>query len=439
MDRPNTNAASWAVLGGGMLGLSLALRLAQRGFPVTILEAAPHIGGLTASFECNDIRWDRFYHVIDASDHDLLALLDEIGLADEVVWSTTNTLFYDGEDRYPLNDAADYIRLPALGPIDKFRIGLNILYGSMLRSGLRLEDIPVEKWLVRWSGRAAFEKLWRPLLMGKLGENYRNVSAAYIWSVMRRFYGARHGRRKTETFGFVPGGYARIIDSLVKLLLSHGVELKTDSAVQTIQGIAGGLIEVNLEGQRLVFDDAVLTTASPIVTAICPDLGAAAAHRHERIRYQGVVCMSMLMKRPLGNAYMTYITDTSLPFTTVIEMSSLTTPRNFGGHHLTYLPKYLPCDDPMFDADSDEITSAFLDGLTRIYPDFRTSDIVELRIARARYVLALPTPGYSANLPPMNTESPGLYVCNSAHIVNASLSVTEAVALANRAVEMIVA
>ena len=421
-----------------MLGLTLALRLAQRGLAVTLLEQAPSIGGLTASFEYNGILWDRFYHVIDASDHDLLQLLAEIGLADELAWSTTNTLFYDGETRYPLNNAADYIRLPALGLVDKFRIGLNILYGSTVRSGIRLEDVSAEEWLIRWSGQAAFDKLWRPLLMGKLGENYSRVSAAYIWSVIRRFYGARQGSRKTEKFGYVPGGYVRIVGSLIDSLHKHGVKLETDSTVRAVSGVKGQQIEVTLEGRRLLFDNAVVTAASPIVSKICCDLNADALKRHQNIAYQGVVCMSMLLRRPLGNAYMTYITDNSLPFTTVIEMSSLTTPQNFGGHHLTYLPKYVPSDDSMLDTGSDEIVATFLEGLTRVYPDFETSDIIEHKIARARYVLALPTLGYSANLPPVSTDTPGLYVCNSAQIVNASLSVTESIALANRTATLLI-
>lgn len=432
MARDSTHEASWVVLGGGMLGLSLALRLAQGGSSVTVLEAAPHIGGLTASFKHDGIAWDRFYHVTDASDHALLQLLAEIGLAEDVVWSTTNPLFFDGQTRYPLNNAADYMRLPAIGVIDKFRIGLNIVYGSMLRRGIRLEDIPVEEWLVRWSGQAACEQLWRPLLAGKLGENYRSVSAAYIWSVIRRFYGARHGSQRTEKFGFVPGGYARITASVIDALYDRGVELKTDAAVRTIHGTGTRKIEVTLDETTLLFDNAVVTTASPIAMALCSDLRGAVVKGHENIRYQGVVCLSMLLRRPLGNAYMTYITDNSLPFTTVIEMTSLTTPEHFGGHHLVYLPKYVPSDDPLLDAPTDEIVATFLKGLTRIYSDFEVSDAVQHEVARARYVLALPTLGYSANLPPIATETPGLYVCNSAQIVNASLSINESVALADR-------
>jgi cation diffusion facilitator CzcD-associated flavoprotein CzcO len=39
----------WAVVGGGMLGLTLAHRLQQAGQQVTLLEAAPEVGGLAGA------------------------------------------------------------------------------------------------------------------------------------------------------------------------------------------------------------------------------------------------------------------------------------------------------------------------------------------------------------------------------------------------------
>ena len=41
---------SVAVVGGGMLGLTLAHRLRQQGRPVTLYEAAPTLGGLASAW-----------------------------------------------------------------------------------------------------------------------------------------------------------------------------------------------------------------------------------------------------------------------------------------------------------------------------------------------------------------------------------------------------
>ncbi|RPH39864.1 MAG: hypothetical protein EHM87_23345, partial [Burkholderiales bacterium] len=49
--------ASVTVAGGGLLGMVLALRLAQSGHPVTLLEAAPRAGGLAGAQSIGGLDW----------------------------------------------------------------------------------------------------------------------------------------------------------------------------------------------------------------------------------------------------------------------------------------------------------------------------------------------------------------------------------------------
>ena len=56
------------VVGGGVLGTSLALRLAQAGAAVTVLERGPSLGGLAGTFDFGGHQVDRFYHVITPAD-----------------------------------------------------------------------------------------------------------------------------------------------------------------------------------------------------------------------------------------------------------------------------------------------------------------------------------------------------------------------------------
>jgi protoporphyrinogen oxidase len=74
---------SWGIIGGGILGMTLALRLTERGFKVTIFESAEKAGGLASSWRMNGVVWDRFYHVILMSDLHTRKLIKEIGLESE--------------------------------------------------------------------------------------------------------------------------------------------------------------------------------------------------------------------------------------------------------------------------------------------------------------------------------------------------------------------
>lgn len=414
-----------------MLGLTLALRLAARGAQVEVIEAAPVLGGLTAGFRYESVTWDRFYHVIEGGDRHLLALLDELDLTAELVMRRTRTGYFDGTALYPLDNAMDFLRLPGLGLAAKLRLGLNILYGASRRDLLALEAVPAIDWLRRWSGEQALQGLWLPLLRAKLGSNASRVSAAWIAAVMQRFHGAREGVSQTERFGYVRGGYTRIIDALKARIEAAGGRIRTGCPVASVTAGDGGL-QVRHAGGSDQFDRVVATFSSDRLPAIVPDLPASERQQHAAIDWQGVVCQSLLLRRPLGGAYLTYLLDPALPFTTVIEMSALVPTDELGGHHLVYLPRYVDARDPLFDEADEAIAARFLAGLGQVFPDLCPDDVVTSRIARARQVLALPTLHYSAGLPPLASAVPGLFVCNSARIVNASLSVEETVALANR-------
>ena len=422
----------YGIVGAGMLGLALALRLANAGHKVTVVEAAPEAGGLASPFRLGDIHWDRYYHVIAGADSALRGLLAELGLEDSIAWKTTRTNFYDGNSLRPLDNALDYWRLPGLRLTDKLRLAATILYAARITNGLPLEHQGAREWLTRLSGRRTWDALWHPLLRAKLGENVEHASAAYIWSVIRRFYGAREGRLKTERFGYVPGGYRRIVGALAARLDELDVNLICDQPVVAVTRDARGL-SISAAAQTIGCDRLIMTCAAPLAAALCPALTAGEAAALRGLRYQGIICASLLLKRPLGGAYLTYITDARIAFTAVIEMSTLVERSDLGGHHLIYLPRYLPADDPLFMRTDDELAAEFRTGLTRMFPDLTESDVLALRISRARHVMAVPTRNYSAVLPPMETSVPGLYIVNSAQIVNAALSVNDTVRLANNA------
>jgi hypothetical protein len=90
-------------------------------------------------------------------------------------------------------------------------------------------------------------------------------------------------------------------------------------------------------------------------------------------------------------------------------------------------------DDPAFSLSDGQIEEKFVDALTRMYPDFKPSDLICFRVSRVKYVLALSTLNYSERLPPMTTSVRGLHIINSAHICNGTLNVNETVQLAEKA------
>ena len=59
-----------AVLGGGPMGLVVAWQLLKQGHTVSIFEAGDRVGGMTASFDFDGLRIERFFHFLCATDND---------------------------------------------------------------------------------------------------------------------------------------------------------------------------------------------------------------------------------------------------------------------------------------------------------------------------------------------------------------------------------
>jgi protoporphyrinogen oxidase len=421
----------WAIIGGGILGMTLAWRLAQKGYKVTLFESGEKAGGLTRAWRMGDIVWDRFYHVILMSDANTRKILREIGLENEIKWVETKTGFYSNGKLYSMSNLVEFFKFPPINLIDKFRLGLTIFVASRIRNWKAMENILVEEWLTRWSGKRVFEKIWLPLLKAKLGDNYKNTSASFIWATIQRMYAARRSGLKKEMFGYVKGGYENINDRLEKFLIDAGVEFRYHATVKSVTRNPDGNLTVSLsDHSTFSFPKVISTLPSNVSVKIAPDLKPEEKEKHQAIKYLGVICAAVLLDRQLSPYYVTNITDSNTPFTGVIEMTALINPEEIGGNHLIYLPKYINADDPMLNASDDELSQNFLNEFLKMYPELKRENIRFCGVSKARQVFSLPTINYSGKLPGIKTSLENYFIINSAQIINGTLNVNETIQVA---------
>lgn len=423
-----------AIIGGGVLGCSMALAFARAGDEVVLIEAAPELGGLASAWELeladgNELTWDRHYHVTLLSDARTRAMLAELDLDRELRWVETRTGYYGPDGKLvSVSNSLEFLKLPGLNLVDKGRLALTILAGSRITDGRSMERVGVEAWLTKWSGRRTFERFWLPLLRAKLGDAYRQASAAFIWATIQRLYAARRSGLKKEMFGYVPGGYARVFDRFAEVLAERGVKVELGTAVRSITPSGDGL-RIDTDHGALDVDGAVVTVAAPLAAQLCPDLTPLELDRLRNVTYQGIVCASVVLRRPLGGYYLTYITDPATPFTAVVEMTAFVDPAELRGNHLVYLPKYVAPDDPLLDADDATVRESFLPYLQRMYPDLTDADVLAFRVSRVRRVFAVPTLRFSDVMPAQRTSIPGLELAGSAQLPFATLNVNDTLSL----------
>jgi len=414
-----------AIIGGGFTGMALAYRLAHRGHAVTVFERDTQVGGLATYHDYGPFVWDRFYHCILPSDTHLIRFLSDVGLGDHLRWARTLTGFYVDEQFYSVSSSLEFLRFPLVGLWGKIRLAATLLYCARIRDWRRLERISVEDWLIRTCGRTTYEKLWKPLLLAKLGESYRRVSAVFIWAYITRLFSARDASARREQLGHVSGGYRAVFTRLETLIRSAGGAIRLGVAVKRIEPRPEGGLWVVHDQHRDAFDKVIFTSPVNVLQSVAaPELVRVAGGRGG-VEYLGVVCGVLVTRKPLVPYYIVNIADGRIPFTGVIGMSSLVSPRELAGYHLTYLPKYVLSDDSLLRDSDDHLRRVFSDGLRVMFPGLDADDIQSLHINRAFKVQPLQVLDYSTLVPHVSTLHADFFVLNTAQFVNSTLNNNE--------------
>jgi protoporphyrinogen oxidase len=424
------------IIGGGPMGLALAYRLSNKGHTVTVFEQQKQLGGLATYHDYGSFFWDRFYHVILPSDTHLITLLKDIGLGDRIRWSRTLTGFYVDEKFHSISNSWEFLRFPLVGLWGKFRLVLTMLYCSRIRNWQRLEAITAEDWLIKTCGRTTYEKMWRPLLLAKLGNSYRRVSAVFIWTYIKRIFSAHDSSALSKEYlGYVSGGYRTVWSRLEELIRSAGGEILTGVSVQQIRADPDVGLWIEHDKNRERFDKVIFTGPVNVLQRVAPSDLLNVANSGGAVEYLGVICMVLVTRKSLVPYYVVNIADERIPFTGVIGMSNVVAPEETAGRHLTYLPKYVLSSDPLLQQTDEELRAIFLDGLRLMFPDLKTGEIEGVHLSRAMKVQPLQVLNYSSIAPQVVTAHEDFFVLNTSQFVHGTLNNNEVVGAVNRFLE----
>ena len=405
------------IIGGGIMGITLGYFLSKQGIQVEIYEASPVLGGLAGPLFLDDgSQIDRFYHAILSSDRNLYDLCSELGIVDELRFHETKMGFFHNSKIHPMNSVVDFLKFPPLNWIDRFRLGLTIIFAQFINDWHKLEGVSVEKWLVQLSGRNTFENIWKPMLKAKFDGGFENTPATYIWSRLVRMKSTRNGVNQKEEAGHLIGGYITLINAMSERITANGgkVFLRTPVSEIVIEGDRATGIRIGDEIRS--FDAVIGTLQAPIFRFLIPKANKEYLDFLSETQYLGIVAPLLILDRPLTGYWTLNITDETIPFTGVIETTTYIDPKYVGGHHLVYLPKYTAPGSDWQKKSDDEIRKIWLSYLHKMFPEFDESWIRYFLVHRERYVEPLHGLNQTNMIPPVVTPIKNLYLATTAQI-----------------------
>jgi protoporphyrinogen oxidase len=408
------------IIGAGPAGLAAAWELVKAGHTITVFEAADRVGGLAAGFRDEAWEWEleKFYHHWFQSDKDILGLIAELGLSDQVLFPRPKTSMWSRGKPHLFDNPVSMLFFPNMPWIPKIRFGFVGLYLRLTKNWQAMEKYTAEEWLIRYMGQRAYDDLWRPMLIGKFGDQYRDVTMAWFW--------ARIFTRTTHLGTFV-GGFQRFLDIFADRLKQRGVGLCFNAPVQRIER-AGSKLKLEAAGQTSEFDAVISTTSPALMLKLAPELNTADAAYAEKLRglrSMSAVVLVLALKQQLltdGTYWLNLPASnpdkskSEFPFVGLFEHTNYMSPAHYGGDHIVYCGEYVKPDHEYLKMSDDALATLFTGALKTFNPDFSTDWIRKRWVFRAPYAQPVPLVNHSRNIPDLRTPIPGLYLASMSQI-----------------------
>ncbi|CAN5214732.1 NAD(P)/FAD-dependent oxidoreductase [soil metagenome] len=442
-DTESTRAAI-AVIGGGIAGLTTAYRLAQREHRVTLWDPSAQLGGQAAAFPVPGGHLEFFYHHLFMSDRSIVALIEELGIEDHLVWlSSKNGFFADGKI-YSLAGARDLLSLPIIPFIDRLRLGFVTLFlQKTTPQGDRwkkFERVTAWEWLRRASGERAFDRIWAMQLRAKFGPRAEHVAMSWFWNKIYLRTQSREGLLGEEKLGYIMGSFNVLIDRLAGACREQGVDIRAGCGVNEIKQVDGDKPQFEVRdahGRAEIVDRVIATVPSPVLLRLFPDMPEPYRSRLTSAVYQGAVCALLRLDQPLSDTYWMNIADERLPFTGIIEHTNFIGPEHYDGNHYVYVSKYVDWDHPYVTMSDEELLDEYVPKLQIVNSKFNRSWIQQHWIFRERAAQPIISLNYSEKIPAHQTPIEGLYLANTAQIYPQDRGTNYSVDLGNRIAELV--
>lgn len=407
------------VVGGGLAGITAALRLADAGVDVTLLEGRPRLGGLAFSFQRGDLTVDNGQHVylrcctgyrwfldrIEAAH--LAPLQDRLDVPVLDVGRAAGPRL--GRLRrtalpVPLHLAGGLAAYPHLSLAEKANVGRAALaLGRLDPADPALDRIDFATWLKRHGqSERTIEALWDLVGVATLNATAPNASMALATKVFRTGLLSEPG---AADIGWATVPLGELHDTLArKALDTAGVRTELRAKVGSLTRTEDGRWSVTTAGERLTADTVVLAVPQHETHDLLP---AGALDEPDLlldidnvpILNVHVVYDRKVLRRPFFAAI-------GSPVQWVFDRTHSSGLKGPG----QYLAVSQSAAQDEIDLPVAELRERYLPELERLLPAARGAGIRDFFVTRERTATFAPAPGVGALRPGPRTRAPGLHL-----------------------------
>jgi protoporphyrinogen oxidase len=421
-----------AIIGAGFGGMAAAYDLRNAGHEITIYESANYVGGLASGFKEPNWDWsiEKFYHHWFQSDKYMLELIRDLGWSDKVIFPRPLTVMYYKGKFYPFDSILRALLFPGLGfGLDKIRFGFVGLFLRLTNNWKTLEKVTADAWMLKWAGKNVYEKMWKPLLIGKFGPFYQDVNMAWMWARIKA---------RTTRLGTFEGGFQNFANLFAEKLRGMGVEIRLAARVESIKREQDQLVVLS-DGKSESFDKVLVTTSPNLMAKLSPDLPENYLKGLLELKSMGAVVMVLALKHQLskeGYYWFNLPKEAGYPMLALVEHTNFVSKDHFGGDHIIYAGDYLEVGHEYFSMSDEQLLERFTPAFKKFNPEFERDWVKKVWVNKTNYAQPVPLVNHSRNIPAIQTPIEGLYFASMSQVYPWDRGTNFAVEIGRRAAGM---
>lgn len=414
--------ATVGIVGAGAMGLAAAYHALKAGHRVTVYEADRVAGGMAAHADLGGLSIERFYHFVCKADAATLALMHELGIGDRMRWRDTSMGYFVDGRLYRWGDPLALLTFPKLSPLAKFRYGLQMFLSTRRTDWQPLETLTAKEWIERGAGHEAYEVLWRRLFDLKFFEHADTVSAAWIWTRIKRIGTSRKSLMQ-EQLGYIDGGSETLVRALVEAIERLGGAIRLGTPAREVVVEDGRVTGIRTDAGVDPVDAAISTMPTPYVSRLVPALPDDWKARYDGIVNIGVVCVLLRLAKSVSPHFWLNINDPAIEIPGIIEFSRLRPVDDT----VVYVPFYMPVTHAKFGRDDAAFVAESMAAIRRVNPAVGEGDLKASLVGRLRHAQPVCEAGFAAKVPPIRTPIAGLQVADTSFYYPEDRGISESV------------
>lgn len=411
-----------AVVGGGLAGLTAALRCADAGAAVTLFEARRHLGGLTHSFRRGELHVDNGQHVFLRCCAAYRSLLHRLGVDAEVALQTrlaipvrspggSQVWLRRGRLPAPLHLAGSLLRYRPLSPAERMRFA----WAALALRRVDAADPATDResfggWLHR-HGQSdhAVAALWDLVGVATLNAPAGAASLALAATV---FQEGLLTDPAAADIGWSRVPLARLHgEPAAAALAGAGAQLRTGTVVRGIGSGDGGW-QVHIDGATTTVDAVVLAVPPAAAERLLPagsvDLAPGWA---ARLGSTPIVNVHVVLDRPVLDV--PFVAGIDTPVQWVFDRTGASGLSAGRYPDRQYLALSLSAADALVDVPTAQLRARLLPELAALLPGLNQARVRDFFVTRERHATFRPAPGSAAARPRAVTRAPGLFLAGA--------------------------